>query len=231
MIKIVSIGIKEIFLVMKLNNILNFTIASTHIIGSLCSSLAIPSSWSFVKLVSIGNHLFGILTLENTCWSFPQIWFSYDKVASSSLTKTPRKFMVVVGPFVVFFQHRSFIWPKPKQKNHFRPQLSILCPSPHLEHFGLVSISLRHVRATCFSELHNWQQLLLVRNVALGPALPLVIFPKKLMRISFNCQFVVDFLDAISFCSSFMGSYGVSPSCPNTFSILVTTITTSSMSV
>jgi hypothetical protein len=98
-----------------------------------------------------------------------------------------------------------------------------------------MSASLWHAKVMCFFEEHNWQQLLVVaENVVLGLALPLVPFPKKLMRVSFktwSCQFVVDSPNVISSYSSSMGSYGVSSSSPNTCLILATTTTTSSMSV
>jgi hypothetical protein len=88
-------------------------------------------------------------------------------------------------------------------------------------------VSLRHVEDMCFSERHNWQRLLVVaKNVVLGPALPSVPFPKKLMRVSFktwSCQSMVDSPNVVSSCSSFMGSYGVSSSSPNTHSISTTT--------
>jgi hypothetical protein len=126
-------------------------------------------------------------------------------MAFSSSTKTSRKFVVANKPLANFFQHLSFAYPNPKQNEHFRPQLLILCPPSHLAHFGLVSTSLKYVEVVCFSEWHNWQQLLVVvEKVVLGLALSLVPFPKKLMRVSFktwNCQFVVDSSDVFSSCS------------------------------
>jgi len=113
--------------------------------------------------------------------------------------------------------------------------LLILCPLLHLAHFGLVSTSLRHVEAMCSSKRHNWQQLLvLAKKFILGLTLPSIPFPKKLMKVSFktwSCPSVVDSPDVASSYSSFMGSYGVSPSSPNTRSISATTTTISSMSM
>jgi len=76
-------------------------------------------------------------------------------MASSSSTKTSKKLVVASKPFVVFFQHLSSVCPNPKQNEHFRTQLSILCPPPHLAHFGLVFASLGHVEVVCFLDQHN----------------------------------------------------------------------------
>jgi hypothetical protein len=104
-----------------------------------------------------------------------------------------------------------------------------------LADFGLVFASLGHAEVVCSFEQHNWQWLLVVvENVVLGPTLPSVPFPKKLMRVSFktwSCQSLVDFPDVVSSYPSFMGSYGVSSSSPNTRSILAIATTTSSISV
>jgi hypothetical protein len=75
---------------------------------------------------------------------------------------------------------------------------------------------------------------MLVEKDVLGPALPLVPFPKKLMKIPFktwSCWFAVDSPYVVSSYSSFIGLYGVSPNSPNTCSISIATITTFSMSV
>jgi len=94
--------------------------------------------------------------------------------------------MVARKPFADFFQHLSFICPNPKQIEHFKPQLSILCPPLHLVHFSFVSANLGHAEAMCSFERHNWQWLLvLAEKVILGLALPSIPFPNKLMRISF----------------------------------------------
>jgi hypothetical protein len=80
--------------------------------------------------------------------------------------KLEKKIVVANKPFVDFFQHLSLVCPNPKLNERFRPQLSILCPPPHLAHLGLVSTSLRHDEAMCFFERHNWEQLLVVaKNV------------------------------------------------------------------
>jgi hypothetical protein len=60
-------------------------------LGLWHSSPTIPSSWSFARLASTNNHLFGILTPKNTWWSSPHIQFNSDRVASSSLTKTSKE--------------------------------------------------------------------------------------------------------------------------------------------
>jgi hypothetical protein len=105
-------------------------------------------------------------------------------MASSSSTKTSKKIVVAGKPFVDFLQHLSFVCLNPKHKKPFKPQLLVLCPPLHLAHFGLMSTSLGHVEVVCSSKWHNWQQsLMLVEKDVLGPALPLVPFPKKLMKI------------------------------------------------
>jgi hypothetical protein len=55
------------------------------------SSPIIPSSWSFARLASTSNRLFGILTPKITWRSSPQIQFSSDRIASSSLTKISKE--------------------------------------------------------------------------------------------------------------------------------------------
>ncbi len=132
--------------------------------ASLCFFSTIPSSYLIVGLAIIGNLLFGFLTLEKTCWSPPQIWFNFKRVASSLSTNTSRKFVVADKPFADFFQHLSFIWPKPKQNEHFRPQLLVLCPLSHSTHFGLVLVSLGYAKGSkFFKEYQN--------NVMLSPFL------------------------------------------------------------
>ncbi len=88
--------------------------------------------------------------------------------------------MVASKPFVNFFQHLSSICPNPKQKEHFRPQLSILCPPLHLAHFGLVSASLRHVEAICSYEQHNWQRLLVLAEKVTRSSLDISPVPKEI---------------------------------------------------
>lgn len=44
----------------------------------------------------------------------------------------------------------------PKQKEHLRLQLSVLCPTPHLAHLGFKSVNLGHVDVTCFYDLQSW---------------------------------------------------------------------------
>jgi hypothetical protein len=63
--------------------------------------------------------------------------------------------VVVSKPFADFFLHMSFVCFNPKRKEHFRPQLSVLCPPPHLAHFGFVSANLGHVEAVCSFEWNN----------------------------------------------------------------------------
>jgi len=95
--------------------------------------------------------------------------------------------VVVDKPFTNFFQHLFSVCPNPKQNEHFRPQFSFVCPPPHLAHFGFVSASLGRAKIVCSSKLQYWQRLLMVvEKVILGPTLPLVPFPKKLMRVSFK---------------------------------------------
>ncbi len=67
----------------------------------------------------------------------------------------------------------------------------------------------------------------------LGPTLPSIPFPKKLIKVSFktsSCWYLVDSPDVISSYYSFMGSYGVSLSSPDTLSISRVVTTASSMS-
>jgi hypothetical protein len=151
----VSMGVKEIFPLMKLERIFDFTTVSDHRFPPLCSSFTITSSCSYVGLATMGNFLFEILTPKNICWSSPQTWFNSTRVAFSSSTKTSKKFVVAGKPFGVFFQHLSSVCPNPRQKEHLRPQLSVLCPLPHLAHSGLMFTSSGHVEMVCFHDRHN----------------------------------------------------------------------------
>ncbi len=66
-IRMVSMGVKEIFPLMKWDKILDFTTISTPMFAPFCSSLTLPFSCSSIRLAVIGNLLLGILTLENIC--------------------------------------------------------------------------------------------------------------------------------------------------------------------
>jgi hypothetical protein len=106
----VSIGVSEIFPLMKWDNILDLTNFSFHIFISLHSS---SLNLFFGISTVIGNFIFGIQIPKTTCCS-PHIWFNFDKVASSSLTRTSRKLVVAIGPFAKKFQHQSSMCPMPK---------------------------------------------------------------------------------------------------------------------
>jgi hypothetical protein len=71
---------------------------------------------------------FGILTLEKKLCFTPDSWFNLVNKAFSSFINIFRKFAQADGPFPFFFQHLSFVCPMPKQKNHLRSQLFVLCP-------------------------------------------------------------------------------------------------------
>jgi hypothetical protein len=63
-----------------------------------------------------------------------------------------------------------------------------------------MSLSLGHAEAICSFDQYNWQWFLLAKNVVLGLTLPSILFPKKLMRVSFKiccCLSVVDSLTMI----------------------------------
>jgi hypothetical protein len=93
----------------------------------------------------------GILTPKTLCLT-PHNMFNFANVASFSLTSTSKKLANVDGPLTFFFQHLSFV---PKQKKHFKPQFFVLCPPPHLVHFGLKWMSLKHAKGVCSFDLHN----------------------------------------------------------------------------
>ncbi len=112
--RIVSMGVKKIFPLMKWDRILDYTVASTPMFVPLCFSLTIPFSCFSTRLAIIGNLLFGILTPKKICWSPPQIWVNFERVASSSSTKISRKFVVANKTFAGFFQHLSFVCLNPK---------------------------------------------------------------------------------------------------------------------
>ncbi len=155
MINMISIGVKEIFPLIKWERIINLTITSTPtLLVSLFSSLVISSIIFLAKLKIIGKFFFGILIPKSKSWFVLHILFNSNKVVFSSLTTTFRKFITVVVPFKFFFQHFSSICLNPKQKEHLRPQLSILCPSLHLAHFDLVLAILGHKETTCFENQH-----------------------------------------------------------------------------
>jgi hypothetical protein len=73
-------------------------------------------------------------------------------MASSSSTKTSKKFVEAGKPLGDFLQHLSFVCPNPKHKEPFKPQLSVLCPPLHLAHFGLMSTSLKHAKVVSSSK-------------------------------------------------------------------------------
>jgi hypothetical protein len=81
--------------------------------------------------------------------------FNSANVASSSLTSTSKKLTNVDGPLPFFFQHLSLVCPMPKQKEHFKPQFFVLCPPPHLAHFGLKKMSLKHAKGVCSFDMHS----------------------------------------------------------------------------
>jgi hypothetical protein len=65
----------------------------------------------------------------------------------------------------------------PKQKEHLRPQLYVLCPPPHLARLGLKSMSLKHAYAICYSNLQRWHWMMLVIP-GLGILSPSILHPK-----------------------------------------------------
>ncbi len=102
---------------------------------------------------------------------------------------------------------------------------------PHLAHFGCGSFNLEHIVVKWFPPLQIWHPPNMVEKddaSGLG-TLPL----KKLISVLFEAitRFSIIVFETPFSCSSFNGSYGVSPSSSNIFSNFTATLTNSSMLV
>ncbi len=193
----------------------------------MCLDSLFYSSNSYASILDVGvctcNLHFGILILKKTLCLTPHSWFHLinTHVASSSLTNTSKKFVEANGLLPFFSQCLSFVCPMPEQKKHFRLQLFVLCPPPHLAHLRFKLMNLWHADAICSFDLQSWHWMMLVIP-RLGPFLPFVPCPKYLTRISLSiCNYLSILVspNANSYShSSYRGSYGVFPISPNIFS-------------
>ncbi len=131
----VSIGVREIFPLIKWERIFDLTKCSRFMTVPSSATLAdgpAPAGVNSTGCLRLGNRVY-----ENT-FSFSQNLLSYSAVAASSSNSTSRKFatpeldLLSLG----FFQHLSSECPRPKQNEHFTPQLFVLWGMPHLAHLG-----------------------------------------------------------------------------------------------
>jgi hypothetical protein len=128
-------------------------------IPSFLASLPLSSYISFDPTPDVdactSNLLISILTQEKMSCFVPHKQFNFPRITSSSFTITSKKLVEADGPLPFFFQHQSFVCPILEQKEHFNPQIFVLCPPPHLAHYGLKLPSLGHAKAHVFFDLQR----------------------------------------------------------------------------
>jgi len=222
-------GVIETFPLMKWDRIFDLTEFSRFI--PVFSPLALEDGPALAGATSTSILLLGTRVYENT-FSFPHSLLNCCRVASSSFSNTSKKFAVPECgfPSLGFFQHLSSECPKPKQKEHFIPQFSILWDIPHLAHFSRGSFNLGHTVAIWSPPLQIWHPPNMVGE---DDVTGFGTFPfKKLMSVLFKAVtcFSIIVSATPSSCSSFSGSNGVFPSSPSTLSSSVAALTSSSIS-